>query len=338
MTESYITTLDSSLESNAIINAAYEKWLDDDRWDYDFSEELTADPSDIHCEASYLSRKIFAELFKTMAPFCNNKNIEIDMKSIIAANDDNGNGRSILLGDKSRISFDVMNNPDNNDGNSYYIGSIVKKVSERKELIAPLTLDFSNRYHTIGNFAPTPWWVDNSYSNGLQGVHNSTCAEWWDVFLLYLQKHMHKEIMSFRDYLILTCQFFYIYMPDDALMNDLHDVSSSKSVSELCSSVSNWHDQIKTWSSMIPKNDEDIGLIPLMSIGQAELSPLSAWKTEWESDSWWEEQRHHNKVVDEQTIKDADILICRLIEARGRCIMGLLWEDWERQRSDGDGA
>lgn len=307
------------------VENAFNRFLLHGSWRHDFSGEACTPRQSIDCEASYLSKRVFAELFKIMAPYCDNKDIEIDMASIMMANDDNGDGRSILLKDGHRVSFDVMNNPTPSKRNYQRIGGIAEQVSKREGLKKAIALEFRNSYHTIGNFAPTPWWIqknpeDKARLVNLQTtIRNARVAEWWDLFLLYLQEHMPEHIISFRDYLMLSCQFFYIDELDD-WMHELQ--TSTKPVAQMCEGV-DWTAKVAEWAKLIPENNEGVQLLSLMNT-DGEKRSLNAENSDWESQ--WRSWRRYQDA-DPTMVEQTDRLICRLIEARGRCIMGLLREN-----------
>lgn len=223
----------------------------------------------------------------------------------------------------------------------------------------PLELEFAKKRYTIGNFAPLPWWITRThYSNGLQGLHNGL-SEWWDMLLFYLQWRMDEfadKKMSFVDYIIFTCQFFYIENlsragKDKSLFKALY--AGDMTAEEFCDKIENdkecqsdkpWTEHVRSWSKTLHRS-KSIRILSLMSVGsKAKITALRDYPEEVSPEKrnsklfiegyWNGEPGDFRNISNEDEYGDprnlihqADELICRLIEVRGRCIMGLLKEN-----------
>lgn len=258
----------------------------------------------------------------------------------------------------SLFYFDVMNNSnavkENGDLESYSrIGTMALIMN------APLT--FSLRRYMIGNFAPIPWWIENSRNGcNLQLLHNDL-SEWWDMLLLYLQWRMDEfagASMSFVDYIIFTCQFFYIENfskmgSDRELFADLF--AGNITANTFCNRIGKkrrkdetpWTEHVIKWSKQMKgwSKNKELRILSLMdpplgsdektldSDGPRALEPIDpATKRTGEGfkEEYWHQDGKCLRDIEKFTpkqIRKTDKLISRLIEVRGRCIMELLREN-----------
>lgn len=371
--ESPETYSDKLLE---ITNDGLKRFIESEApWNHLFDDEAREYSRSEDCEASVLSKLLFFNLFSIMRDFAlDRESIVLNKRFDFETHCSGGEAKygQFLPGGEGQqgeilsFHFDIMSNP-NCARSSYRIGTMAKDNGA-------VPLSFRDVYHTIGNFAPLPWWIPNppgfkaKYEN-LQAIHNGF-AEWWDVLLLYLQQNMPKHSMSFRDYLILTCQFFYVDMDlcekrtkeeEDACQR-LRKLQTGKGwASEIDSgkfdwNTVDWEDLVSNLSSILGRMDDvDIPILSLMdAVPDSEkasyqggfprrwdagfvrgpdffLSSTKAVKKEKENklarnDIWrttWSSHRWHKDAGTEE-VKETDQLIRRLIEARGRCIIGLL--------------
>lgn len=266
-----------------------------------------------------------------------------------------------------RFHFDVMNTPNAFDGYKFNSAWRIGVMAMKNDV----ALRFPSIRYTIGNFAPLPWWITRTYySNGLQGLHNGM-SEWWDMLLLYLQWRMDEfkdEKMSFVDYIIFTCQFFYIFSLaeiDDTAAETSNGGLSRKELfrrlfegeyteedgskreftaDDFCNELTTdekgrtrWAEHVKAWSVALRKNADNLKVLSLMSVDSESKvlvlpdclkdADLQEKSSELFIDNYWKEEGHglrDPKKVTLEEIHQTDKLISRLIEVRGRCIMGLL--------------
>lgn len=141
------------------------------------------------CEASYLSQLIFRNIFnkfKKESIFCCKRFLKVQ---------------------EYHFYFDIMNNPKYKNKKNNKQKRMGKKIDEKyPEKYA----EWTNIYHTLGNFAPYPdILIDNSK---VQFYHECKCYERWDLTLQALQKEWnnYNDIpMSFKEYIIFTGQIIY---------------------------------------------------------------------------------------------------------------------------------
>lgn len=333
-----------------------------DDWSHNFDKEAKR-YAKYDDEATYLSMHTFASLFEYLMKTClekprtvesadnldyERKDAALEMRPNPPSSGDLDKSKSQTETENARqllFHFDVMNNPKAARNNFRRIGSMAKRSE-------PLVhLSFEKIYHTIGNFAPVPWWISGTYLQGqynLQRLHVNL-AEWWDALLLYLQWRMpeFKEVsgISFVDYIILTCQFFYLDIDEEAdggLLRKLH--AGSLGADAFCKEVkmqnrkSNtpWTDLVKKWTKAL--HEKECKIISLAEPSRDEpkvlsLGNLKAEEAKKEHRSWffkmfWEDHVEKLKSLskDAAAIEHVDKHIARLIEVRGRCILGLLEE------------
>lgn len=241
-------------------------FLKKENWYYDFEKEDEKTKSGY--EQSDLSRKIFKNLIlyfdKNYICQLNSDEISIKIKK--------GNFESEFL-------FDIMHNP-NKPHQPYYL-------AERKNQ----NLTFRSIYHTIGNFAPIPRTIITKYYGpNLQFIHKNL-NELWCWFLKYMYENwdnwptkIHEKI-SFKDYMILSCQHLYYKSIFDKFYMENRDKSLNKI---------NWQKYVKDWNEIIKEDTFEDTLISF------------------------------NHLFELENVTEIDKRISFLIEARGRCILFLL--------------
>lgn len=162
---------------------------------YSFENEQ---PNEYDCEASFLSRSIFRELFsKYFGEKCKINDVYETINYIEISTDD---GKSIF-------HFDIMNSFSKGKiGNNSKILS--KKISDDKyDRIKEV-------YRSIGNITAIPWPQNGNVEVNAQKIH----AAFDDRWCLFLDFYKHSWSMfqktfgihiSFVDYIISTCQQLY---------------------------------------------------------------------------------------------------------------------------------
>lgn len=141
------------------------------------------------CETSYLSQLIFRNLFNMFgyeSSYCFDR---------------------YILVNNEHYYFDIMNNPNYENPRNNKQNRIGKKISEKNK---EKYIEWKNKYHTLGNFAPYPnIKIDNL---DIQKFHESKCYERWDLTLAKLQDKWRENSgnrMNFAEYLIATGQIVY---------------------------------------------------------------------------------------------------------------------------------
>ena len=200
----------------------YNIFIEENNWKYDFSKEF---PHSLDSEASWLSQFIFKKLLESKFE------MYIGGFSRISMNTDNS----------VTFSFDIMNNPNPSSRDFYRIGS------NAKNQCPDFWEEWNKLKYTIGNFAPIP----NLKKKGrhLQHVHRDK-NERWDLLLDYCRgnwdKYTCSSIMSYNEYMKLTCQQIYfkeIY--DDFVENKLNNRKVEEIQNhEYCSWIEEWNKKI----------------------------------------------------------------------------------------------
>lgn len=344
---------------NRLSNKGLGEFIDSKKpWDHSFADpenganhregEGRQDNGE-HIEASLLSKAVYHSLFVV----CKKLKVIGAIPKVEAFDVSCCDARSASFPNSLLFHFDVMNN--SNPSDIWRIGSMAQNNEP------PLELKFASMRYTIGNFAPVPWWITRTYySNGLQGLHNAL-SEWWDMLLLYLQWRMDEfedKKMSFVDYIIFTCQFFYIENlsragKDKKLFKELY--AGNITAEEFCEKIENggrptsdkpWTAHVKSWSETLHRCKK-IEILSLMTVGsEAEIEPLPEFPKDVSIckrnsklfiNTYWKGKEGDIRNIDNisecedagNLIHQTDELISRLIEVRGQCIMGLLKENKE---------
>lgn len=243
----------------------YNIFMENYDWKHDFQKEF---PKSLESEASWLSQFIFKKLFETK--------FEMYIEGI--------SKMSMKMNDSITFSFDLMNNPKPVSRDFYRIGSNAEKQ-------CPYLLEeWKAISHTIGNFAPIP----NLKKKGrhLQLIHNDK-NERWDFLLVFCRENWEKyscsSIISYNEYMKLTCQQIYFQEIYDDLVKKLGD----RNLVEI--DEQKYCEWIEEWNKMIDKKKSDL---KLLSFGE--------------------------KSTEMKDIEDIVKIICILIQVRGHMILASL--------------
>lgn len=263
----------------------YISFLKDNNWKYDFVKNEEFSTSD--AEQSFLSRMIFCHLFEKidslyMCELPRGDNIAIQVSK---------KGRSELC----YFLFDVMHNPKKSCQPADMGEAVGSKIS------------FGKIYHTIGNFAPIPRTVTyNNYGQNLQFIH-SALNELWCWMLKFMKDNWKcwptkvGEIISFEDYMILSCQHLYF----QEIFDEFYPLYSNKSLEHV-----KWSECITEWNTKIRSEKSDCLLLSFDDL----------------FDKLPKNKKRQVCKEDKNIIKEIDKRISFLIEARGRCILEILRE------------
>lgn len=246
-------------------NKRADEYIEQENYDYSLEYEFR---SNVDVEASTLSQIIFSRLLSS-----NDCIVSYNFSSSILIN-------------KTKISFDVMNNPNASSKDYYRLGSVAKKknTSNLKQ--------WKNVKYYIGNFAPIPNVNGTCKKRHLQLLHRDK-NERWDYLLAYCQNHWDayscELFPSFKDYLYKTVQ--YIYTRD--ILEDLRSKLGKREIESVENEeLSSW---MNDWKNMLfDKNNE----CEIISFGK--------------------------KSTDMANVEEIIDLICLLIKLRSRMIIILL--------------
>ena len=306
-------------------------------WRHIYDEEGKWTESKEDSESSMLSKGIFFCLFQTIGSWGFTKPLSEKLQM------DFRNPGRIEYGDLL-FGIDVMNNP-KSENKEWRFGTIAQ--------LHKVCLAFAELYHTIGNYSPIPWWIDRtacgSHAFNLQGFHNNV-GEWWDILLVYLHWRMKEfetqDRLSFSDYLLLTCQYFYgdhrDGEEDKKLFDDLY--KGNIEANEFCKRIEEsdgWTAHAMRWSNDLQKRNNDIKIISLMRTNPYGVAfhelPVEVEEIPYEERTgelfrrlyWVPDELSLPELasIDKDQVEHTDKLIARLIETRGRCIMGIIREN-----------
>lgn len=279
----------------SILNYDYMivKFVSEQKWDYDFKNEISC--GDL--EQSHLSQYIISKLFD----FKEYREIDYkDNKTILKYGED----------EELILMYDVMNNPKTTKALGCEIRKNcfvskptgIKKYKQLKELeneemknekLYKKWLNFFSIYHTIGNFVPIPK-LDLNFPSGRRkninsNIHAIECQERWDKTLKWIKVNYNvckfPRELSFNDYIIYSYQHLYV---KDIFLEFIAESYDSKEKKIKFEKV-NWDEKIKEWNKKISEYKE----IEIISFNEIDIT----------------------KVVENIEI---------LIEARGRCMFHML--------------